>query len=131
MFSIIAGYAFTSQMILRAHSVPLDHLEALSISFSHITFMAVFISDMEHFSRINQIYKKYFGSNPPGRACVTVDLPGNLNIKIDCLAYAGDPQLSRKVLHVQGLSYWAPANIGPYSQAVTVCYSQIIPSPAD
>jgi len=26
----------------------------------------------------------------------------------------------RQVLHVQGLSYWAPANIGPYSQAITV-----------
>jgi hypothetical protein len=23
-------------------------------------------------------------------------------------------------LHVQGLSYWAPANIGPYSQGVVV-----------
>jgi hypothetical protein len=27
----------------------------------------------------------------------------------------------RQALHVQGLSYWAPANIGPYSQAVSVC----------
>jgi diphthine-ammonia ligase len=26
----------------------------------------------------------------------------------------------RQALHVQGLSYWAPANIGPYSQAVSV-----------
>lgn len=26
----------------------------------------------------------------------------------------------RQALHVQGLSYWAPANIGPYSQAVIV-----------
>jgi diphthine-ammonia ligase len=27
----------------------------------------------------------------------------------------------RQALHVQGLSHWAPANIGPYSQAVSVC----------
>lgn len=26
----------------------------------------------------------------------------------------------RSALHVQSLSYWAPANIGPYSQAITV-----------
>lgn len=85
--------------------------------------MTVFISDMGLFPRINQVYKNYFGTNPPGRACVAVDLPSGLNIKIDCLAYSGDPS-SRKALHVQGLSYWAPANIGPYSQAVSV--SQVI-----
>lgn len=28
--------------------------------------------------------------------------------------------MSRTALHVQGMSYWAPANIGPYSQAVMV-----------
>jgi diphthine-ammonia ligase len=26
----------------------------------------------------------------------------------------------RKALHVQSLSYWAAANIGPYSQTITV-----------
>ena len=26
----------------------------------------------------------------------------------------------RKTLHVQSISHWAPANIGPYSQAVKV-----------
>ena len=27
---------------------------------------------------------------------------------------------TRKCLHVQGISHWAPSNIGPYSQAVSV-----------
>lgn len=31
----------------------------------------------------------------------------------------------RSALHVQSLSYWAPANIGPYSQAITVSASVV------
>ena len=29
-------------------------------------------------------------------------------------------RVKREALHVQSISYWAPANIGPYSQAVKV-----------
>lgn len=29
----------------------------------------------------------------------------------------------RVTMHVQGISHWAPANIGPYSQAVKVSFS--------
>ncbi|KLO15862.1 hypothetical protein SCHPADRAFT_920076 [Schizopora paradoxa] len=94
-------------------------LQEHSISFPQITFMTVLISDMKVFPRINQVYKNYFGTNPPGRACVAVDLPSGINIKINCLAHSGNTS-SREALHVQGLSYWAPANIGPYSQAVSV-----------
>lgn len=76
---------------------------------------------MELFGRINAIYSTFFGNNPPSRACVAVDLPGVSRIKLDCLAYAEQSPQDRYALHVQGLSYWAPANIGPYSQAVVVC----------
>jgi diphthine-ammonia ligase len=98
----------------------LDLLKVQGVSFRDITFMTVLISDMNLFTRINQIYKTYFGSDPPGRACVAVNLPEDVNVRLDCLAYAEDKKLDRKALHIQGLSYWAPANIGPYSQAVSV-----------
>lgn len=39
---------------------------------------------------------------------------------MDILAYRPDREGERTALHVRGLSYWAPANIGPYSQAVKV-----------
>ena len=29
-------------------------------------------------------------------------------------------RVERRCLHVQGISHWAPCNIGPYSQAVSV-----------
>lgn len=75
---------------------------------------------MSHFSAINDVYKTFFGSSPPARACVAVDLPKDINVQLDCIAYAEEAPTDREALHVQGLSYWAPANIGPYSQAIRV-----------
>lgn len=75
---------------------------------------------MEFFGRINAVYSTFFGSNPPARACVAIDLPDPCRIKLECVAYAEQVPEDRYALHVQGLSYWAPANIGPYSQAVVV-----------
>lgn len=76
---------------------------------------------MDLFARINAVYGTFFGSSPPSRACVAVDLPEGLRVKLDCIAYAEKEAAERQALHVQGLSYWAPANIGPYSQAIIVC----------
>lgn len=91
-----------------------------SLSLSHVANMNIFISSMEDFASINAVYSTYFGVSPPARACVAVDLPAPLRLMLDCAAYAEQNPSDRQALHVQGLSYWAPANIGPYSQAVVV-----------
>lgn len=91
-----------------------------SLSLSHVANMNVFISSIEDFASINAVYSSYFGVSPPARACVAVDLPAPLRLILDCVAYAEQKASDRQALHVQGLSYWAPANIGPYSQAVVV-----------
>lgn len=75
---------------------------------------------MDLFPSLNAIYATFFGTSPPTRACVAVDLPSFIRVKLDCFAYVETDSTSRSVLHVQGLSYWAPANIGPYSQAVLI-----------
>jgi diphthine-ammonia ligase len=57
----------------------------------------------------------------PYRVCVQVDLKHGHRLQIDCIV--GDTlegHNQREALHVQGLSYWAPANIGPYSQCIKV-----------
>ena len=48
-----------------------------------------------------------------------VSLPANVSLQLDCVACKA-ANLHRHTMHVQGLSHWAPANIGPYSQAVKV-----------
>jgi diphthine-ammonia ligase len=75
---------------------------------------------MEFFPSLNAIYATFFGTSPPTRACVAVDLPTPMRVKFDCFAYSEMDPAQRTALHVQALSYWAPANIGPYSQAVLV-----------
>lgn len=94
-----------------------DQLAQYDLSIADLTFVNIFISDMSTFPEVNQAYKTFFGTSPPARACVAVDLPLGVRVKLDCLAYV-DESNERRALHVQGLSYWAPANIGPYSQAI-------------
>ncbi|KAK4048547.1 hypothetical protein OIV83_004715 [Microbotryomycetes sp. JL201] len=92
------------------------------LSIAHIN---IYLSSesMHLFPRINTVYSTYFGTSPPTRACVSVNLPANRRIKLDATAFvASADNVTRKALHVQSLSYWAPANIGPYSQCITLGY---------
>ncbi|KAI9001096.1 hypothetical protein BD414DRAFT_452111 [Trametes punicea] len=89
-----------------------------SLGLANCTNINVFLSSMDLFARVNVIYATYFGTSPPARACVAADLPEPVRVRLDCVALADDTPSARQALHVQGLSYWAPANIGPYSQAI-------------
>lgn len=110
------GHSFVGRL---THNY-LERLSVHSLSLSHVANMNIFISSMEDFTSINAVYSSYFGVSPPARACVAVDLPAPLRLMLDCVAFSEQKASDRQALHVQGLSYWAPANIGPYSQAVLV-----------
>ena len=98
----------------------LERLNEYSLDLSSCVNINLFIRSMEFFGRANAVYANFFGSSPPARACVGVDLPENIRVRFDCIAMKEKHSSDRQSLHVQGLSYWAPANIGPYSQAITV-----------
>lgn len=89
----------------------------------HAAHINMFLSSMDLFTEANSVYSTFFGTSPPSRACVAVDLPSPNRIRLDCIASIENKASDRQALHVQSLSYWAPANIGPYSQAVSVCLS--------
>lgn len=95
-------------------------LSQYSLTLSDLTFVNVIVSDMALFTEVNDTYKEFFGTSPPARACVAARLPGGIRLRLDCLAYITQSAPERQALHVQSLSYWAPANIGPYSQAILV-----------
>ncbi|KAJ3971502.1 hypothetical protein EV361DRAFT_989549 [Lentinula raphanica] len=100
-----------------------DRLASLNLSLAHSTNINLFLASMDDFARANAVYGSFFGTSPPSRACVALDLPPGIRVRIDCLAYAetgSSTNAERQALHVQSQSYWAPANIGPYSQAVLV-----------
>ena len=79
---------------------------------------------MDDFGAVNAVYSTMFGTSPPSRACVGVRLPVGTRVRVDCIAFddsaVKETPSKRQALHVQGVSYWAPANIGPYSQAIQV-----------
>lgn len=84
-----------------------------------ITFATVLLRSMDDFSSMNDIYTSLFPNpNPPARATVACDLPAGVNVQIS-FEYAPDAA-SKQGLHVQSRSYWAPANIGPYSQSISI-----------
>lgn len=110
----------SSILIRTSHAAITEHLEEYHLHFSNCTNINIFISSIDLFARMNTVYGRYFGASPPSRACVAVDLPHPIRVRLACTAFIEPSPLSRQALHVQGLSYWAPANIGPYSQAILV-----------
>ncbi|EEY18572.1 conserved hypothetical protein [Verticillium alfalfae VaMs.102] len=78
---------------------------------------------MSDFPAINGIYGALFSHpNPPSRITISSGdlLPYDCNIVIHLSIQPSLGLRDRKGLHVQSRSYWAPANIGPYSQAIDV-----------
>ena len=62
-------------------------LKSENLSFDNIIKCSIFISDMDNFARINEVYGKYFTSNYPARECVEVArLPKNVNVEISVIA---------------------------------------------
>ncbi|XP_077998051.1 uncharacterized protein LOC144451142 [Glandiceps talaboti] len=96
------------------------------MDMSHIFLVHLYVKNMAKFVEINSVYRQYFTINPPARVCVQAALPGNTQLQIDYQAHrATDPNtidivMARNTMHVQSLSHWAPANIGPYSQATQI-----------
>jgi diphthine-ammonia ligase len=96
----------------------LSQERATILDISHLT-LYLSPSSMSLFPLINTVYSSYFGTAPPTRACISIHMPEDgVRIKFEAIAEVGGGE--RKSLHVQSLSYWAAANIGPYSQGVTV-----------
>lgn len=87
-----------------------------------IVFTTILLRSMESFTKVNHLYATLFAKpNPPARVTVAVGdaLPAGADVMVSVVLDL-KPESSRKCLHVQSRSYWAPANIGPYSQAISV-----------
>jgi 2-iminobutanoate/2-iminopropanoate deaminase len=62
-------------------------LESAGSSLDNVVKTTVFIKNMNDFSTINEIYKKYFASDYPARSCVEVArLPKDVLVEIECIA---------------------------------------------
>ena len=62
-------------------------LEEAEMDFSNVVKCSIFLTDMRDFPKVNEVYGKYFKTNPPARETVEVSvLPKNANIEISCIA---------------------------------------------
>ncbi|MCG0276529.1 MAG: RidA family protein [Thermosediminibacteraceae bacterium] len=63
-------------------------LQAAGMDFSNVVKTTVFITNMDDFAKVNEIYATYFGENPPARSCVEVSkLPKGALIEVEVIAH--------------------------------------------
>ena len=62
-------------------------LTAAGMEFNHVVKTTIFLSDMNLFATVNEIYGKYFTGDFPARETVAVKgLPKNVNVEISMIA---------------------------------------------
>lgn len=62
-------------------------LKASGLGFDHLVKCTIFLSSMDHYGAVNEVYGKYFGDVPPAREAVAVaGLPRDVNVEISGIA---------------------------------------------
>ena len=72
----------------------LDNLSAVATaaggSLNHIVKLSVFLTDLSHFPRVNELMKEYFREPYPARAAVGVAaLPRGARVEMECILSLG------------------------------------------
>jgi diphthine-ammonia ligase len=96
--------------------------EQFGLDWCDVDYVQLCVSNMSHFAEINAAYVRVVPvHSPPSRACVQLPLPDGVPVAVEVFATRSNADATkpppRKSLHVQSLSCWAPACIGPYAQA--------------
>lgn len=62
-------------------------LQAAGLTLAHVVRTTVYLVDLAEFARMNEVYAKYFASEPPARSTVQVSaLPRGARVEIDAIA---------------------------------------------
>src|SRR5881397_3140141 len=68
-------------------------LRAEGLNFDDVVKTTVFLTNLDDFQIVNEIYGSYFKQNPPARSTVQVSaLPRGANIEIEVIAAIGDTE---------------------------------------
>ncbi|KAF2176711.1 hypothetical protein K469DRAFT_399013 [Zopfia rhizophila CBS 207.26] len=115
--------ASTSQLttILSTLKSLMDHYP-----FSSVLHATLLLRNISTFTTLNPLYSQLFTTpNPPSRVTIACGngIPEGADIMMSVIV---SKQGQRKGLHVQSSSYWAPANIGPYSQSIAAPLAPVL-----
>ncbi len=62
-------------------------LEAAGYTYDHVVKNMIFLTDLNDFDAVNEVYASYFKKTLPARSCVQVSaLPKGVNVEIEALA---------------------------------------------
>jgi 2-iminobutanoate/2-iminopropanoate deaminase len=62
-------------------------LKAASMTFANVVRCEVYMSDMDDYAQINEVYGRYFNEQPPARQALEVaELPRGARVEISCIA---------------------------------------------
>ena len=92
-----------SQDVAEQTSRVLDNLTAVlkseRLTLSDVVKTTVFVTDLADFQTINEIYAKYFSTQPPARSTVQVAaLPKAARVEIEAIAVADDQARADKTV---------------------------------
>jgi 2-iminobutanoate/2-iminopropanoate deaminase len=63
-------------------------LNEAGIDFKNVVKCSIFLSNMDDFGIVNEIYGQYLNNPAPARETIAVKtLPKNVNVEISCIAY--------------------------------------------
>lgn len=97
-------------------------LVRIGFAWKDVLYIHLYIADMNNFAVANETYVKFITQEKcplgvPSRS--TIELPlsqvGLGKAYVEVLVTNNE---SKRVLHVQSISCWAPSCIGPYSQVI-------------
>lgn len=65
-------------------------LKAAGLGFNNVVKTTIFLTNMADFAAVNEVYSKYFTSQPPARSTIAVAaLPKGCNVEVEVLAARG------------------------------------------
>lgn len=65
-------------------------LKQAGLGLRDVVKTSIYLADMGEFSRVNAVYARFFGDEPPARSTVEVSrLPMGVSVEIDVIAAAG------------------------------------------
>src|SRR5580765_3039422 len=96
------GQLVTGDIAVQTRRV-LDNISALlkaaHLTFGHVVKTTIFLTDMNDFQTVNEIYATYFREQPPARSTVAVAaLPKGAQVEIEVIAAASEDQSLQKTV---------------------------------
>jgi reactive intermediate/imine deaminase len=87
---MVNGEVIAGNIVAQAHQAIRNLLSVLKeagYSPEHVVRCGVWLDDARDFQSFNQVFREYFGENPPARACVVSSMVVDCKVEIDCVAY--------------------------------------------